>query len=608
MATPPPPSFLEKTKASLQKKFDESAKVVNTLATDWDKWMNLYRHIIKQKHHSWESNLIVPKPYSLIETFTPHVLSTVFGPREFITVRNPALPEDELRQFNKWLVWFLLSKMKIYMRAMELFKGSPIYGTAYLKLYMRRGIPALGYVRPHDFYWDPRATEPGDVDSLAWCFHKIPKKDLGDLERAMVPRVEMKTGEMVIVTEPYPELVLDPLYFNLNRVWEKHIRDSGTEVEEAGATTNIPSLDLLEYWGEIETTFGTYDVNRKHYRPGRYEEYVVTAILKGDMIEDIIRCEPSTFYYEDPYEGRKYLKPFVASLYTLVPGQFTGQGAIQPVESLIEERKEHHDLYLDEHKRSVMTILKVREASQLTKKDLEFRPYNIWYMRNLGDVELVKSPEVNLQAFQYIDALLDREIDRTLAMSSISQAVPYTKRQTFGEIRALMGEQVKRFSVFLQMADHITLRPLVFKTLVLMRQMPQILAGQPFQMPEGDYVVPPDLLTERTHVSFAATGTEPEGSKYAKADIWPRVLKAIADVTMATGGKYELVLSEIIQEFENLYDIKDPQRFVRESRPSVPLDALMEATPPEYKEAMQAVIQQAMALLQAEKEMAREQR
>jgi len=226
----------------------------------------------------------------------------------------------------------------------------------------------------------------------------------------------------------------------------------------------------------------------------------------------------------------------------------------------------------------------------------------------MDDVQELQSPEINLQAFQLVDSLLDRETDRTLAMSSLSQAVPYTKRQTLGEVHTLMGEQLKRFSAFIQTSDHITFRPLAKKILILMRQMPHIMMGKPFEMPEGDYVVPPDYLTDRTHVSFAATGMEPEPSKYAKADIWPRILKALADLTMATGGKYELVLPKILQQFEDLYDIKDPQRYVREARPSIPIDALMQSTPPEYQEAMQQVIQDAASLLQAEEQMAKQQR
>ena len=603
----PTPTFLEKTKKILQEKYDAARQVIDAKSTKWKKWMDMYEHEIQARDRDYEANLIIPKPYSIIETFTPQVLSTVFPSREFLTIHNPALPEDELRKLNKWFAWFLLVKMGMYLKCMELFKASSIYGSAYLKIFLENGMPKLAYLNPEEFYPDPKCREPGNVDALAWCFHKICNKDIGQLERVTVPRLGIDTDTGMT------DLRMAPMYFNLDRVWKKWKDNLVTKSKEKDAEMDvaIPSLDMVEYHGELETKFGVYDLDRKAYTPGRYEEYIVTAVLEGDDLDEIIRCEPSSYYYNDPYEMRvKYLKPFVSSVYTITPGKFHGQGAIQPVESLIRERKEHHDLWLDEHKRAVSTILKVRERSGLTAKDLEFRPFNIWYMRDFGDVEELKSPEVNLQAVQYLDTLLDREADRTLAMSSLSQAVPYSKRQTLGEVRTLMSEQIKRYSAFMQTADHLTLRPLARKIMIIMRQMPRILSQQPFEMPEGDIVVPPDFLMDRTHISFAATAVEPEASKYMKADLWPRVLKGIADLVGVTGGKYELVLPEIMQEFDNLMDIKDPARFVRESRPAIPVDALQAVAgdSPAAQQVVGALIQDASAFMQAEQAMMREQR
>ncbi|MHA2070014.1 MAG: hypothetical protein ACXABY_37085 [Candidatus Thorarchaeota archaeon] len=480
---------------------------------------------------------------------------------------------------------------------------TPVVGTSFLKLYSRNGMPSMDFLKADDFYPDPRCRKPGDVDSMQFCFHRF-RREFGELERAKVHRMEDVDVEIPIDIDlegnpmmekvSIPQLVEDDLYFNLEDVWTKHMKDADTETPDEEMRIDIPTLDLMEHWGEIETTFGVYDVSRAAYKPGTYEEYVVTGVVEGldtntPVIETLIRCEPSDFSYNDRLENRqKFLKPFVSSTYSVIPGEFYGMGAIQPVE----------------HKRSVMSILSVLERSGLTERDLPFTPYAHWVMRNHEDVQVIKFPEVNLQAFQFVHGLIDREIDRTAGSSTMMQGVATTKRQTLGEVQSLMMEASRRFTTFIQMSDHMTLRPTAFKTLILMKSMPSILQGQPFILPDDELVVDPNLLSEELEIAFAASGVEPEYSKYAKQDLFPKLLRELMGVAEASGGEYIADAEEIMEEVEQLYNFPEMKRFFKKRRPSVPIDALMagaeEAKIPQ--QAIEQAIEGAQILLELEEE------
>jgi hypothetical protein len=622
---PPDKDFLDKTKRLLQKRYDEGLKWVNTKQRDWDKYRDMYRNEIVNREHTWEANLVIPKPYYIVQTVTPQILGAIFNMADFITIKHPQIPDAQLVRLARWFAWFLLRRMNLYMRAVELFTDSPIVGTSMLKMYMRNGAAACDFLPVDDFVPDPRAKKPGDVDSMLFCFNKF-SREFGELERAMTlrmadvemnipsldPATGMPSGELQKIT--VPQLQDQGMYFNLKEVWDNHVSKQSEAVEvkdpNADVSVDIPNIELTEHWGEIETTFGVYDVDRKTYAPGKYEEYVVASVMDGDTIETIIRCEPSEFYYNDKIERqRKYLKPYVCSIYSAEPGVFYGTGALQPVESLITEMKEHHDLYLDEHKRSVMTILSVLERSGLTPRDLEFSPYAHWIMRNHDDVKVVQFPEINLQAFMAVHGLIDREIDRTAGASTMMQGIPTTKRQTGTETQMLMAESTRRFSTFIHMADHLTLRPLALKTMVLMRNMPAVISGEYFNTPDETVQITAQSLLDDMEFVFAATGIEPEYSKYAKQEIFPKLLRELAGLIQVTGGQWQLNFPEVMKELNELYNFNRVDKFVRQAQQMIPVDLLQASAmgDPGLQQAVAMLLKNAQGLQQAEQEMRKTQ-
>src|SRR4030042_1533681 len=184
MADRPSATFLENIKKEFQANLTESSKLVQGKTKNWEDSERLYNNEALPRVHSHESNLIIPKAHYTVETITPQIMQTYFGMAQWLTIKDPDLPDSVLRQQEYWMMWFMMTKMKMYLRTLEAVKCAVALGTSIEKLYMKNGIPANDYVKLANFRPDPRCQKPGEIDSMAWCMEIIENMSFGELERA----------------------------------------------------------------------------------------------------------------------------------------------------------------------------------------------------------------------------------------------------------------------------------------------------------------------------------------------------------------------------------------------------------------------------------------
>lgn len=577
----PDKSFLRRAMKTLNHRYMASKQVVDAITPDVKRYRDMYDCAVSSKEHRWEANLVIPKARYIVDTITPQIMSTIFSQEQWLTTKNINIPEAALAQLDKWLVWFCDKYMDWYLQALQLFKSSPIDGTSIAKLFMRNGLPALQYDDLLNFYPDPSCHVPGDVDSMAYCFHRI-TRTFSQLERATVPMLE----DLSVVEGVYaPQLVDRPMYMNLDKLWKLYRPTETINLDGETVEQYRPPYELFEYYGEIETTFGVYDTDKQRYSPGKYDEYVITVLKEGLESEDadmVLRAQNSTFVYLDPISGRPaYLKPFVTSLYSIEPGSFYGTSALKPVESLIAELTDFHNMFLDNLKRSVLTILKVLKNSGLDEDDLECKPMGIWYVRDHADVMPMEFPAIQMSGLGAIDEMLGQEIDR-LSTPQAMQGVPVSKRQTGTEFQGLLQQGAQRFATFIQSADRLTLRPFVQKVKIFLSRLPAVVEGRAFQTPFGDVQLDPKWLTDASDVAFAATGVEPEHSLYAKREMFPQLLTALSNLLTQSAGAYKVNMPQITTMMESLFGFKDASALIEPTSNYVSIASLA------------AVLQQAM--------------
>lgn len=568
----PDPAFLRRAMKTLNQRYQASKQVVESIRPDIERYRAMYDCVTSSKEHRWEANLVIPKARYIIDTITPQIVSTIFSRERWLTTKNINIPEESLALMDKWLVWFCDRYMDWYLQALQIFKSSPIDGTSIAKLFMRNGLPALMYDDILNFYPDPACHIPGNVDAMEYCFHRV-HRTFSQLEQATVPMLQnVGVGSMAL-----PALMDVPMYTNLDKLWNLYRPTETINLDGETVEQYRPPYELMEYYGNIETTFGVYDTDRSRYKPGKYDEYVITVLKEGLESENadlVLRAQNSTFAYMDSISGRvMYLKPFITSLYSIEPGSFYGTSALKPVESLIAELTDFHNLFLDNMKRSVLTILKVLKNSGLDEDDLECKPMGIWYVRGHDDVMPVDFPPVQLAGLGAIDQMLGQEIDRLSTPQSM-QGVPVSKRQTGLEFQSLLQQGSQRFATFIQSADRLTLRPFVQKVRIFLSKLPAIVEGRAFQTPFGEVMLNPKWLTDASDVSFAATGVEPEQSLYMKRELFPQILTALSNMMTQSGGQYKINLPEIVKLLEPIYDFKGVGRLVEPTSNYVSINAL----------------------------------
>jgi hypothetical protein len=119
-------------------------------------------------------------------------------------------------------------------------------------------------------------------------------------------------------------------------------------------------------------------------------------------------------------------------------------------------------------------------------------------------------------------------------------------------------------------------------------------------MPDGTEVrITPEMLVEDYDITFAATGVEPDSSKFAKREVFPRLLKEIVNAAQIS-GQWTLNLPDVLRRIEGIYDMKNLDQIVQRL-PIMPIEILeqaLQAVPEELKPVVQQYLTSAMELMQ----------
>lgn len=559
---PPSTAMLERAKKVLDERLKASKQIVNSKKSKWNTWQQMYKNEQLRTRVVGESNLVLPKADYIAEVISSKVINSLFSVATWLTMKHPGVSPAILSDQQKFFMWVMDKRVNFYLTAIELFKSSPVKGTSICKVFMRNFWPYVEFLDLESFLPDPMARKPGDIQSMRYCMHQF-NRDLQQIKRFISP-------------------LGNPIYTNIDKLEAQKEAKKKEQIKMAGTDMAVtdsvePIFDIIEYHGDFE------------YEQGKYGEYIMAATLKqgtDDKTDITIRCEPSTFKVRDEYSDEDiYLKPFVANIYSVNPGEFYGKSAISSVESLINEQTDLHNIYMDNHKRLVNGITKVLNRADLTREDLPQTPGAMWFLDSFEDVEVETPQEVNLLAYKAIHELLDREIEKASSVTSYNLGVGRTKRETFGEVRSMLEEASDRFQLFIQMADRITLRPIATRVYALLRETMDVQQRTDFIVDGEKLVIDKNSLLADMDVQFAATTIESEHSKYSKQQTFPQMLTVFQQI--AAG---RLNVEEISKEMGELFNFTNPERFLHPSE-SIPISIL----PPQLQEIAQQLLVQYQA-------------
>lgn len=246
-----------------------------------------------------------------------------------------------------------------------------------------------------DFFPDWRVKQPGDIQSMRGCVHRMYKSyaDLQALEKKTTNGQESGVYKN-----------LDELKKSLGRkgcaawkapYWSDKYQDTFSgEDEQQGRKKTWDQVELWEYWGLFDEK-----------GDGDFKEYLIT-IGNGDVI---IRIQENFYDYQH--------KPFVACPNYIRSNEFYGIPELSAVDAEIREATAIRNARLDQINLNVNGMWLADRAAGLDGKNLYSRPGGIVWTNDMNGLKPVQVPPPSVDSAQEI-GFIEQNISQTTGIAS----------------------------------------------------------------------------------------------------------------------------------------------------------------------------------------------
>lgn len=537
-------------------------------------WARLYSEYLNSRNTKGNilqrANLKLPYAWTIIETFTPQIVEAFMSEAPYITAiaREEFDPEKaqvmwQLAQQMSKMFSFQLDRMKFFDDFSAYVKNMLIYGTAIAKvgwiknekmLPARQMVdgtmkkitqPVTLYEGPVfrnidiiDFYPDWGATQPGNIQAMRACVHRI-YRSMEEL------RVNEKKGD-------------EGLYINLDEVnadiakhgYNAWTEPSNTNVDwpqsmKAYAFNQWPGqklkgkIELWEYWGQFEQ------------EDGSYKEKVIT-IANG---RTVIRCD------DNPYDYA--LKPFIGCVDHIVPGEFYGQGELEPLYSLFKEAACLRNARLDQVNQAVNRMFIIDRNAGINVRNFYSRTSGIVLANNIDGIKLMDTPEVPASSYQELNQI-DYEIQNASSMINASQSTS-NLGQAFGNtargIGFLQGTMTSRMGMKIRMLENMVMSEFGRRLSILNRQF---LSPEQWKAVNGDapnvFEMFPSEDFYNTWDFTAASAIDRISRDQRQAQFQQAIIPFLQFVENAQPGTMKM--DGLVSKFFKEFNIQDPYSYI----------------------------------------------
>lgn len=453
---------------------EDSRRYTDTYFSIFDKlWSEYLISRRNTKSPLQRANLRLPYAFTIVETIVPMLVEAFMSEDSYIGVKSR---KPEAVVFEESLADFLtyqLQQADFYQKCTAFFKEFSIFGTAIAKVpwkYDERIVnkksrqftpdfqlkqinekfrqvtydgPAFEPITIWDFFPDPTATNPGDIQSMRGCVHRT-WKTLDELKKkkkvkqpdgsykGIYENLELLEAEIKEKDESRKSNYSDP-----DTDSDHSTRDSSLNLKDG--VKRIDKICVWEYWGK-------YDVTGR----GDFEEYVIAVANETT----VIRCTLN------PYNEQ--FKPFVGAVNYAVPGEFYGIGDIEMVLSLIREATALRNVRLDQANLAVNRMYLVDRAANINVRNLYARPNGLILTNDVNGLKPLDVPEVPGSSYRE-QAQIDYDIQNTAALASTSNNASNLGKafgRTATGVSFLQNYTASRISLKVRNLDHMLFRRL----------------------------------------------------------------------------------------------------------------------------------------------------
>lgn len=277
-----------------------------------------------------------------------------------------------------------------------------------------------------DFWPDPRGR---DLDSCRFCFER---------EWLTVPELKDK---LALLARVGGGEVFEPEDWDALAAAGASLQDGR---QDRLAAIGLGSDDSQGYWKEPKKG---YLMELLHYwEDGRH------AIM--------VNRHETVYDGASPYH-RHGKKPFIATSFDPLPGEFYGISAVQLIEHMQAELNTSRNQRIDNVSMVLNRMWKVRRGSEVDENELISRPHGVVYVDSPDDVTEISFSDVTASSYQD-ERILKEDMENVLGVPAVVRGANTASRETATEVVTKNTSAGFRFDVKVMLYEALCMKRMAY--------------------------------------------------------------------------------------------------------------------------------------------------
>jgi hypothetical protein len=419
-------------------RFEASQAWRRDIEPEWTRWYKLYRSYIDMTEWPFATALFIPIIFSTIESYLPRL--TAQRPRIKVEPRNDE--DAQAASIHRQLLDYQWDLTGMPVTLVEFTKDVLIYGTGFLKVGWAKteaemtfigaggekienkkvityNDPVIDNISIDDIFPDPTAST---IEAAAFICHRLwmswwQLDALADLDNSPYKKAA--------VTELKAKIDLEVTTLDNQLSQEK---DDGKLAILESQRARLDRIEVVEYWED-----NRWIVYARHPK----------ILLVNE---------------ENPYWHKK--KPFIRAVDNILSNEFYGIGEAEILESICIEMNAMHNLRLEQAKRLVFAMLKIRRGRGIIAEDAVWSPSGAIFVDEPDDITPMVQPELKGSSYREEDLLRMLAQEVTGSTDNFKGLETNTGSETATGASILAQAAASRAGLKFQLMTEMALRPL----------------------------------------------------------------------------------------------------------------------------------------------------
>lgn len=439
-----------KTIEKWKSRFDRADRFRTPFEAKMLRMWKLYRAYRDKTNYAYNTNLMPPIGFEIVETIKPRLSASKMTTRIF-PVEKDDIGSGAIEEWDN-LIAYDFDIMELDDKKVDWIDSMLKYGNGYAHLYWvdseDGGDPELDIIDNWLLYFDPNASNR--LKDSEWEIKQVFKSKARIKKEEENRNVRMEDASE---DDEDAEEVQDEETGETKRMKKVHGVYKNLEYVKDQQISDDPRTDRLHietlkagqiYTGDLESD-DTQTANSDPRHETKAVEIWECYDHDTDEIVTIMNREVLVRQEDNPYKDINEGRLIIDLPCIRIPWSAYAMGIMEPVETIIHEIADSRNQAMDSIVFNLDPIKKVRKDAGLTADDLVTRPGALWELENADDV-VTESPSAPNNSWVEKDNLLRREIQTSLALSEYVRGLPSSAQEPSSKVEILLTQTQIRFS------------------------------------------------------------------------------------------------------------------------------------------------------------------